>query len=188
MFRYGLTINVPESLAEKGKIQEIKDNIPNILEVGGMAVRILLQQHMIELNASRSKHGSNHYNTDGIQEARVVGDTVQIPITIPGITRALHDIVIRPVEAKALAIPVHASAYGLSPREYSNYNSGEKLFIPKGKDYLAKVDENGELVVMYVLKKQVHQYQDKSLLPEPKAISDTFKDAAQEIINMILKD
>ena len=183
-----ITVKWPDSLKGAGKIAEIESMKPSILFEGGKALQELLADWMRDLNSSRSTHGSNHYNPNDVHEPVVDGDRVSVPITTLGISRALHDIIIRPVEAKSLAIPLHASAYGISPREYSNQHpkgTPEALFRPKGKDYLAKND-NGSLVVMYLLRKQVHQKQDRSLLPPAEDMSNAVMDAISDAIGAIL--
>lgn len=183
-----LQVSLPESLKGKGKIQKIDDNKEAILNVGGEALAILLRNWMRELNAARSKHGSNHFTESGVHDPVVDGNSVSVGIFIPGITRALHDVIIKPVEANALAIPVHADAYGTSPREYNNNHpkgSPDALFRPKGKDYLAKND-NGSLVVMYLLRKEVHQKQDRTLLPPAEEMSNTALKAIHGAVEAIL--
>lgn len=187
----GLSIKVtlPESLQGKGKIADIETLKPFILLEGGKALQELLAQWMRDLNAARSKHGSDHFTPKDVHEPVVEGNTVSVPISTPGITRALHDIVIRPVEANALAIPVHADAYGTSPREYNrNHSKGSKgaMFIPKGKSYLAKTDDAGKLVVMYVLKDSVTQKQDRSLLPPDDEMNKAFSNAVSDAVEAIL--
>lgn len=184
-----LTVKYPESLKGAGKIAKIDSQKPSILLEAGKALQELLAEWMRQLNSSRSKHGSNHWNPSGIHEPVVDGDNVSVPIFIPGITRALHDIVINPVEAKALAIPVSESAYGMSPREYNNVHpkgTKEALFRPKGKDYLAKND-NGSLVVMYILRGSVHQNQDETLLPPNDQMNHTISESVSESIRAILE-
>ena len=144
----------PPSLTGGGKIAEIDRLKPSILLEGGKALQELLAQWMRQLESSRSKHNSGHFSPSKVHDPIVEGDTVGVPIYVPGITRALHDIVINPIEAKSLAIPLHESAYGMSPREYNTRHpkgTAEALFKPKGKDYLARND-NGNLVVMYLLR------------------------------------
>lgn len=186
----GLSIKVtlPESLKGGGKIANIETLKPSILLEGGRALQELLAQWMRDLNAARSKHGSDHFTPKDVHEPVVEESTVSVPIFTPGITRALHDIVIRPVEANALAIPVHADAYGTSPREYNrNHSKGtpEALFRPKDKDYLARND-NGDLVVMYLLRKSVHQAQDETLLPPNEDMNKAVMDAVSQAVEIIL--
>lgn len=184
-----LTITPPASLQGKGKVEEIEKLKPSLLLEGGKALQELIAEWMRELNISRSKHGSNHFTPNGVHEPIVEGDKVSVPIFIPGITRALHDIVIRPVEAKSLAIPLHAEAYGIQPREYNVVHpkgTPEALFKPKGKDYLARND-NGSLVVMYLLRKSVHQKQDRTLLPPADQMVNTVLEAISDAVGVILK-
>jgi len=186
-----LSFKWPDSLKGKGKIEAIVKNKPSILLEGGIALQELLAEWMRQLNSARSKHGSNHYTPDGIQAPRVEGDKVAVPITIPGINRALHDIVINPVEAKQLAIPVHADAYGISPREYNTIHpkgTAEALFKPKGKDYLFKNDSSGNIVLMYVLKNTVHQQQDRTLLPPAEDMNKTIMEAISDAVSVILNN
>lgn len=186
-----IKFTVPESLKGNGKIAEINQAKPSILLEGGKALQELLKDWMRELNSSRSTHGSNHFNPSGILEPVVNENTVSVPITIPGITRALHDIVINPVEANSLAIPVHESAYGMQPREYNNVHpkgTPEALFKPKDKDYLAKTDSAGNLIVMYILRKSVHQSQDSTLLPRDEQMNEAFSDSVHEAIEAILSN
>ena len=184
-----LQIKWPASLQGKGKIEKVESQKPSILLVGGMAVQELLQEWMSQLNDTRSTHGSNHYNPEKVLDPIVEGNYVFVPITIPGISRALHDIVIRPVEAQALAIPLHADAYGISPREYNDTHPQghpDALFKPKDKDYLAKND-GGELVVMYLLRSSVHQKKDRTLLPPADNIINAFNEAVGEAVEAVLQ-
>ena len=41
----------------------------------------------------------------------------KIHVAVPGVMRAYRDVTIKPVKAKHLAIPLHAEAYGKSPRD-----------------------------------------------------------------------
>ena len=183
-----LQVKWPASLEGKGKIEEIERLKPSLLKEGGVALQELIADWMVKLNDQRSKHGSNHFTPQGVLDPVVDGDYVKVPVTIKGISRALHDVVIKPNEAQSLAIPLHASAYGIQPREYSNIHpkgTPEALFRPKGKDYLAK-NENGSLVVMYLLRKEVHQKQDRTLLPPADDMVNTFLEAISDAVGAIL--
>lgn len=188
----GLSFKVtyPESLTGGGKIDEIERQKTAILEEAGTSLYELICDWMRQLNQSRSPR-SGHFDAtpDNVLDPVVDGDSVHVSITIPGITRALHDIVIRPVEAKALAIPVHADAFGMSPREYNQRfpkGSPEALFHPKGKDWLAKRDGKG-LAVMYYLTDIVHQSQDRSLLPPDEDLNKAITDGVVNAIEAILE-
>lgn len=97
----------------------------------------------------------------------------EVDIPIPGISRAFHDIEIRPKHAKALTIPVHPMAYGRRVLELQLL--GWKTFIPKPKDGalmagLVMGVRDGEVAPLYILKQRVRQRQDRSLLPHDSAI------------------
>lgn len=183
-----IKVTLPDSLKGSGKIAEVERLKSAILYEGGQALKKLLEEYMSQLGSS-SRHSPPHWTPDGVHDPVVEGNTVSVPISIPGITRALHDIVINPVEAKTLAIPVNEAAYGISPRRYNvNHPKGSKgaLFIPKGKDYLAK-NEDGNLVVMYLLRNTVHQSQDRSLLPTDEAMNEAFSTAVHDAVQTIME-
>ena len=186
----GLTLQIkwPASLQGKGKIEEIEKLKPSLLKEGGVALQELIKEWMVQLQSARSRHSPPHFTPDDVLDPVVDGNYVKVPITTKGITRALHDIVINPKEAQSLAIPLHASAYGMQPRDYNIAHpkgTPEALFKPKGKDYLAK-NENGSLVVMYLLRKSVHQKQDRTLLPTADAMVNTFMEAISDAVGAIL--
>lgn len=54
---------------------------------------------------------------------------------------------IRPKNAESLAIPIHSSAKGKSPRDFTD------LFKPEGKNVLMQKQSTG-IVAMYALAKQ----------------------------------
>lgn len=183
-----IKVTPPASLMGSGKLAEIERQKSSILFEGGKALQELLADYMDNLNSTRSKHGSNFYSADDVQSPIVNGDSVFVSISTPGISRAFHDIIIHPVEAKSLAIPIHSDAYGISPREYNtNHPKGtpEALFKPKGKDYLAKND-NGSLVVMYLLRKSVQQPQDRTLLPSDEEMNAAVIGAIHGAIEVLL--
>ena len=187
-----ITCKYPVSLTGGGKIKEIQDAKPDILREAGESLKACLEDWMRQLNSIPNKNGwprSNHWTPKGVHAPIVDGDTVSVPIHNAGITRALHDVVISPVEAKSLAIPAHADAYGLQPREYNQrHPKGTELalFRPKGKNYLARRGEDGELVVMYHLTKQVTQPQNRDSLPPDEQMNEAFSGTVHDAIEAIL--
>lgn len=187
-----IRVQYPDSLIGKGSVEKIDKMKPSILLEVGKSLQELLAEWMRQLNSTRGKHPSEHFSPTGIHEPVVQDSNVSVPIYIPGITRALHDITIRPVEAKALAIPVDVSAYGISPREYNNVHpkgTKDALFIPSGKDYLARKDANnvGKLILMYLFKDEVFQAQDRTLLPPDDEMNKTIMDAVHNSVQAILQ-
>jgi hypothetical protein len=89
------------------------------------------------------------------------GTAAVLTIKHPGISRAFRDVEIRPKTARALAIPIHAAAYGKRAGElWDRLN----LFIPKGKRVIC-ANLNGELTPLYFLTSKVSQKQDRTMLP-----------------------
>lgn len=44
----------------------------------------------------------------------------EINIDVPGVTRAYHDVLIRPRVRKALTIPIHRASYGKKAADFNN--------------------------------------------------------------------
>lgn len=95
----------------------------------------------------------------------------EVVIPSPGFGRAFHDVTIVPTHGAALTIPIHASSYGKRVKEMTSM--GWRLFRPKGKDVLFGSREGEEAIPLYILKRQVQQRQDRSLLPSDSAIQTT---------------
>ncbi len=105
-------------------------------------------------------------NFDQVGTITVDDSGLEIAMRHPVISRAFHDVTIRPVAAKALTIPVNGLAYGRSPREFAG-----QLFIYVNKTthdaFLALRTQNkGERpTLMYLLAREVTQKQDRTLFP-----------------------
>lgn len=119
--------------------------------------------------------GSAHWDPDKVVEGQSASTTTgasgSIDINIPGASRAYHDVVIRPIRAKYLAIPIHAASYGKKPADFEN------LFTVKGRHALFQKHGSG-IVALFALAKQANQRQDATLLPKDdtyaKNISERF--------------
>ena len=90
--------------------------------------------------------GSKHYDPSKVNQGDSSGVIGTVNVDIPGISRAYHDVTIRPIRARALTIPIHQSAYGKKSADFND------LFKPKGKNILAR-NVNGQLVAMFALAK-----------------------------------
>ena len=101
---------------------------------------------------------SQHWDPNKVTQGDSVGVIGTTNVDIPGAGRAYHDVVIKPVRARHLTIPIHQIAYG---KKVSDFND---LFKPKGKNILAR-NVNGNLVAMFALAKSAFQKQDSSLMP-----------------------
>lgn len=74
------------------------------------------------------------------------GTTGEVVVDVPGVTRAYHDLTIKPKTAQKLKIPLHREAYGLSD------DNLKYIKTESGTEFLARVEADGALAFMYVLK------------------------------------
>ena len=107
----------------------------------------------VKQHFSDSHPGSTWYKPEKVAEGESSGPRGEAVVDVPGITRAYHDLTIKPKAAQALTIPMHRSAYGKKASEVDG------LFVVKkksnGKAFLAKRD-GSKLAFMYFLAKEVH--------------------------------
>jgi hypothetical protein len=95
----------------------------------------------------------------------LTADSSEATLTIdhPGMRRAFGPVTISPRNAKSLAIPIHAIAYGHRARYLWTQLS---LFIPKGCNFIAMKGPDGKSILpLYILVRSVTQKQDRTLLP-----------------------
>lgn len=104
-------------------------------------------------------------------EVTHTADAATVAVRSPGITRAFRSLVIRPVSASALTIPIHALAYGKRVRELAR---NTPIFRPKKKNYLATI-QDGKITVLYLLRRAANIKQDRSILPSNAAILASVK-------------
>jgi len=82
---------------------------------------------------------------------------------VPGATRAYRDVTIRPIGHRYLAIPLHAAAFGKSPRDVDGlFRFGNTLAMR----------EFGSVVPWYALAEVVHQKQDPTLMPTDEELGE----------------
>lgn len=139
------------------------------------SIKTTIQRHFQQIYP-----GSQHYSPSRVTDGP--GDSVIV--NVPGITRAYHDLNIKPIRAQKLAIPLHKEAFGVkSPKDVPN------LFYVKNKngtEMLAK-NEGGALVVMYILKDSVHQAQNPDLMPSDDTIVQNINERLAALIDRAVK-
>ena len=108
---------------------------------------------------------SKHWDPNKVTNGKSIGLTGITNIDIEGASRAYHDVIIRPVKAKMLTIPMHSDAFHHSARDFND------LFKPKGKNILAR-NVNGNLVAMFALAKSAFQKKDPSLMPPDEHLAN----------------
>ena len=85
--------------------------------------------------------GSTHYSPDKVQPASISNGSnpaATIDVDVPGVTRAYHDLDIRPRFRRALTIPIHRSAFG---RKASSFTDTFVLKKKNGSKFI--VQNNG---------------------------------------------
>lgn len=106
--------------------------------------------------------GSKHYDPSKVSPSNDSGlNEGVVDVDVPGVSRAYHDIDIRPKFRQALTIPMHREAFGRSAADFND------LFVVKkrdGKAFLAS-NNGGNLSMMFFLAKHVHQSMDARIMP-----------------------
>ena len=179
--------------------RRIERQMDKVLTNAGQRLARCIRNHMRML--AQTRHGasealgakpSNHFKATDVLDPVVRNNAVEVAITTPGISRAYHDIDIYPKEASALAIPLHAAAYGIQPREindrgtYELFRINRKGSTDKG-NVLYTTDEEGGLIPMYALTQHVHQVKDPSLMPSEAAMTKEATEGALAAIKEILR-
>ena len=191
-----MTIDVEVKVPNFDLDRRIKTSMNSLLRAAGTSLAKRIRQHMRLLNRTRHSalsggKSSNHFSPDKVSEPTVSQDAVTVAVDIPGITRAYHDIDIYPKEANALAIPLHASAYGISPRENNDRGTYRLFRIKKDGvpgNVLYRNDEDGGLIAMYALTKHVHQVQDPTLMPTNQELTDSAMEGLNSALKVVLQN
>lgn len=120
--------------------------------------------------------GSKHYSPDRVIDDYARGNVGAVEVVVPGITRAYHDMHIRPVNARKLTIPLHQSAYGKKAGEFSDLFYAK---TKKGTELLGRrtygTGRGGvtsAVTWMYVLKDYVFQKRDQRLMPSDDTLAE----------------
>ena len=167
----------PQGRTLEQAISEVLKRIRNKLNGMGSTISKVLTS-TTRNHISNRFPGSSHYDVNKVNEGKSRtspnGASGESIIDIPGFSRAWHDITIRPVNAKMLAIPIHREAYGKSPKQFDN------LFGIRGKKVLFRKDGES-LVGMFALANSAFQPQDASIAPSDQTY-------ASEIGNQISRE
>ena len=135
---------------------------------GGLISKVLEDE--TRRHVSERYPGSEHWDPDKVSASasESTGQTSRgsVEIDVAGASRAYHDVTIRPKNAECLAIPIHSTAKGKSPRDFDD------LFKPKGKNVLMRRQDTG-IVAMFALAEQAFQKRDATLLPTDERYAET---------------
>lgn len=200
-------VSVDESLSRWIKAVG-RDGRRNLYSAASASVCSLTRQHIGALSIRRHFTAQRLGATPTWHLEKAARTTVfsadanhgEVVIPSPGFGRAFHDVTIVPRETEWLTLPLHAAAYGKRAVEVRSLGwmlfrppeKGAKLTTAKGekprrysayKNLIMGVKDS-EVTTLYLLKKQVHQRQDRSLLPSDRDMRMT---ASRAMMGEILR-
>ena len=192
-----VTVETPENISKLS--EKLLGNMESVYRNAGVRLARCIRNHLRLLASTRhdtaNKLGATptgHFRASDVLPPNATNSDVSVTVTTPGISRAYHDIDIDPVNGQFLTIPLHADAYGLSAREYSErygklFRINQKGSTEKGKVLYTKDVLNGKPIPMYALTAHVHQVRDPSLMPTNAKMTEEAIEGALAAIKKILK-
>lgn len=155
-------------------------------KVAGKAAANVLQRHLRDLDRRPNRLGGrrSHFYSLASQAVSFTTDAQGALVTVAhlGLAQHYYGGTIRPINAKALAIPARPEAYGRRPRDSDNPRD---LFVRPGRGgraaALARRDGK-RLEVWYWLVKSVTQEPDPTVLPDDSALADAATSAVDNYV------
>jgi len=175
-------------------------SVGNVNPAIGAGVTKLFQDHYLALPSNKSSWPSTNFWARAARATHwtLLADGVVISTSQQGVLQRYYGGEIKPVNAKHLAIPARAEAYGKLPREFNDLSVAFKseggkptpfalvqnqqtptTIVRKGKKTSV---EHGEAIggaVFFWLVKSVNQQGDPNIIPSDQEIGD----AAQEQVD-----
>lgn len=172
------------SLLNSLRSQKFDDGVR---QVAGKAAANTVQKHLRGLDRTRANNlggkRSHFYSLAALATSFTIDEKGAI-VTVAhlGLAQRYYGGTIRPINAKALAIPARAEAYGRRPRDADN---PQDLFLRPGKSgrtaaLVRRV--NKKLEVWYWLVKSVTQTADPTVLPDERTLADSATAATDKYI------
>ena len=165
-------VTVPGSLSDA-----LSKGIPRdaVHQAMGAGVAALLKDHFLARNSRGNSKGfprSNYWAK--AREAVSVGEVddahAMVHIRHPGVALHLHGGVVRPVRAKALAVPLRPEAYGVNPREGTVANLFVLASKKSGKAFLAGRGPDGKTRLYWILLHHARVPADPDTLPSKPSL------------------
>lgn len=156
-------------------------NPRTLLQAGARAVARDVQRHFRRKDEVANKLGGrrSHWWSKAAQATQVASVTdreATVSISQPGVGLHYQGGTVRPVEAKALTIPIHAEAHGRRAATLENI-LGRKLVRIRKKDsgttFLADRVSEDTIRFMYVLKASATIPKDPNALPTEQELQRT---------------
>lgn len=154
------------------------------------AVAILVRGHLARLGSWKHMTAARL----GAQPTGILGDAAtrttsnatseygEVTIPTPAVSRAFHDVEIRPRSGTYLTIPASSTSYGRRAAVLAGL--GWKIYRPgKARVLMGKLGDD-EPKLLYYLVTSVHQRQDRSLLPSDEAMKQSAAGAMLALIRM----
>lgn len=150
----------------------------------GEVLATVVQRHVLRASAARHRTASRlgatptGHLSEGAANIRMEKDGRRAVVTvpIPGITRAFHDLNIRPKDKKALTIPINAVAYGVRAPELAS--RGWSLFTLPAKEgpgagiLFGRKAGAKSTVALYLLRESADVPQDRELMPSDEEMGE----------------
>ena len=157
-----------------------------VKQVAGRAASNTIKGHLRGLDASRpnrlgGRRGHFYSKAANSTHFKVTANGARVSVTHTGFALRYYGGVVRPVRAKALAIPARKELYGYWPREVD-----ADMFVlwRPGKNIGALVTKlGGSLRVLYWLVHKATIRPDKSLLPHPDVIGSAVNRAVTSFLD-----
>ena len=150
----------------------------------GEVLATVVQRHVLRASGSRHRTASRlgatptGHLSEGAANIRMekAGRRAVVTVPIPGITRAFHDLNIRPKGKKALTIPSNAVAYGMRAPELAA--RGWSLFTLPAKEgpgagiLFGRKAGAKSTVALYLLRESADVPQDRGLMPSDEEMGE----------------
>lgn len=135
--------------------------------------------------ASGRLAGSPRNQTTVLENVSEASATIAIKNT-PGLSRAWHDLTIRPVEKRALTLPISRVSHG--KRVADLRREGHEIFRPKGTNILAEnsgKSKNARMRPLYALVGRVTVPKDEGLLPKQSKVREWCVESAEAFFSLM---
>lgn len=192
-FKYAL--HAPRIDALLGALGRDSAHRKSLLETAARGVQRAVSRHIERMGTTRHRTASSlgaeptgHYERAAADvTSEVDGNVGVVTIPIAGISRAFHEVTIRPGPGKsALTIPIAAEAYGRNVVEMRS--SGWVVFRPKKSRLLfGSRDGVAGALPLYALVAVVRQPQDRTLLPSDEELGAAAEDGVQTYLREVTR-
>lgn len=179
-----------EFRALQSRLKSFEGDLKDVNDVAGRAAANKMRDHLNEVDSRRPNAlgGSrSHFWAQAAESIthKATRSRAEINVTHQGFALQYYGGTVKPVKAKALAIPARAEAYGFSPREPEIPELD--IFFFKGKKAFAGL-KDGENRVWFWLTKETEHEGDDSLLPTHDELAEAAREGIEDYLDALLED